>query len=110
MALAGCGGDDDEDSTVTVIERTVVETTPAPEPETEPAGESCGDVSIEANSGNGAFDVEVTGISCADAASLLRSDTGLATFDCKSIEVFEAGNERFRCRDGDQEIVFTTGL
>ncbi len=78
-----------------------------------PAGPTrCGDVTITPNSGDGAFDVRVSGLGCAEAERLIKSPDGLTTWDCRPVggsrEV--GGSQTIRCRDGGREIVFETGV
>ena len=71
---------------------------------------TCGDITFTPNSGDGAFEVEVKGIGCAEAERLLRSDRVLKRWDCTRKQRYPAGNGRYRCREGGREITFTTGV
>ena len=103
LLLAACGGDDEPSdeareaappSADTGAERTPTETTAQPPPETAPGGgattaaergestvegdavtgpQSCPDVVVTPNSGNGLFAVEAEGITCEDAGAALRA-------------------------------------
>jgi len=113
LAFGGCGDDDDDTDkgTPTVIERTVTETAPTTTaPTTRPVRTRCGDVVFEENSGNAAFNVVVEGITCNEAEKLLRSDSGLQSWDCETTESSDSrGGDRSRCRDADRTIGFTGG-
>ena len=67
-------------------------------------------MTITPNSGDGAFDVVVEGIGCAEAKRLLKSDSGLRAWDCGPTGAAPAGTERISCRSGDRRIVFETGV
>ena len=133
-ALAACGGDGDAEpgsTTGAAAPTTAPEQTeppgatedpapptqppqpPSPPPAEPPATsdepQSCPDVAFSPNSGDGAFEIEVTGLSCAEAERLLRSETGLQSYDCEE-EALPAGNQRFTCDGDGGTLSFETGI
>jgi predicted Ser/Thr protein kinase len=85
------------------------EPAPEPAPAPAPAAESCGDVTFTEASGDGAFDVSVRGIGCAEAENLLRSESGLTSWDCDVVKTYGDTSKRYRCTEGGQTIRFTLG-
>ncbi len=86
---------------------------PAPgAPGPDASNDNCGDVTITPNSGDGAFDVRVTGIGCAEAEALIKDPDGLTTWDCGPAGGGgeAGGSQTIRCRDDGRTIVFETGV
>jgi hypothetical protein len=116
LAAAGCG-DDKKGAAATTATVTVTQTAPAPptatvpattaSTATAPASNRCPDVALSPNSGHGAFDITVANISCAEAAVLLRSDSGLRSWRCRVI-ASAPGRQTTSCSSGRRAIVFAT--
>ena len=106
LALAGCADGDGGDGGTATVTQTVVQTATDPAAERRDRQE-CGNVVFSPNSGDAAFDVSTENVPCDEAEALLRSDTGLQTWQCAVI-AREPGRQTTRCRDGNRVIVFTT--
>ena len=107
LALSACG-DDDNGGGSTVATQTVTQTVTQPPPTaTTPTGNRCPDIELTPNSGEGVFDITVEGVSCPEAERLLRSDTGLRSWNCRVIAT-APGRKTTSCSQGSMVIVFAT--
>ena len=109
LALSACGDDDNGGSTVatqTVTQTVTQSTTPATTSGV-PTGNRCPDIALTPNSGEGVFDITTENVSCQEAERLLRSDTGLRSWNCRVIAT-APGRKTTSCSMGSMVIVFAT--
>lgn len=114
LAATGCGDDKKGSAAAATATVTVTQTAPPPTATapavptaTTPASNRCPDVALSPNSGHGAFDITVANITCAEAAVLLRSDSGLRSWRCRVIAT-APGRQTTSCSSGERAIVFAT--
>lgn len=107
LGLAACGDDEKTGDTATTV--TVTQpVSPPPTSTTAPQQTSeCPDVSLAPNSGEGAFQVRVTNITCEEATALLKSDDGLKVYTCETDA--RPDGDRIRCQRDNRTIEFTSG-
>jgi hypothetical protein len=64
-------------------------------------------VTLTEGSGHGAFDITVEGIDCDEATALLKSTSGLRSWQCRVIAE-QLGSQTHSCSSGTRVIVFQT--
>jgi hypothetical protein len=114
LSLTACGDDDDNGGGSTVatatVTQTVTQATPTvttPAATTPDPGNRCPDITLSQNSGEGVFDITVDNVTCEEAEQLLRSSTGLQSWNCRVIAT-APGRQTTSCSQGNRAIVFAT--